>query len=284
MGDNKEADEHRHAVIGNKDNFWLYDSRSGFDLTRPSAADSPHITPRITIQTTTSPITIDPAKTALIVIDMQNFFLSSAIGRPRGAGHNAVEQLVQLAVPAARTAGIRVVWLNWGLTEEDLRGLPPAMMRSFGFEGYQGDKAVAIDKNGNVSHESGTEVLRPGQKRLYKGPGSDMGKIIDPETGEERNGGRFLMRDQWNSALFPPLDKLYEEGQRVAKPPDVWMHKNRMSGMWSSSTPLAKFLAQEGLRTLMFTGVNTDQCVGGTLTDCFNERYFEMSCLVCGVL
>jgi nicotinamidase-related amidase len=32
-----------------------------------------------------------------------------------------------------------------------------------------------------------------------------------------------------------------------------------MSGMWGSTTPLKEFLDKEGIRTLFFTGVNTDQ-------------------------
>jgi nicotinamidase-related amidase len=53
----------------------------------------------------------------------------------------------------------------------------------------------------------------------------------------------------------------------------VWLHKNRMSGMWGASTMCEEFLKKEGIRTLLFTGVNTDQCVGGTYQDCFSKGY-----------
>lgn len=37
--------------------------------------------------------------------------------------------------------------------------------------------------------------------------------------------GRLLMRDQLNSALYGPLQHLYEEGKKTGT--DVWIHKNR---------------------------------------------------------
>ena len=120
MTANGEIPEHVQAVIGNEKSFWLFDSTTGFDLTHPSRPTAPTVVPRVTIQTKTSPVTIDPAKSALVVIDMQNYFLSPALGRARGAGHEALDQLVQHAIPACRKAGIRVIWLNWGLSQQDI--------------------------------------------------------------------------------------------------------------------------------------------------------------------
>lgn len=85
------------------------------------------------------------------------------------------------------------------------------------------------------------------------------------------DAGRLLMRHTWNAALYPPLDRIYEEGRQLQENQDVWIHKNRMSAMWGAKTDLEEFLEKEGLRTLFFTGVNTDQCVGGTLTDAFSK-------------
>ena len=81
------------------------------------------------------------------------------------------------------------------------------------------------------------------------------------------------MRGAWNSALYPPLDRMYEEGTKLSSRSDVWMHKNRMSGMWGAKTECEEFLKKEGIRTLFFTGVNTDQCVAGTHTDSYNKGY-----------
>jgi nicotinamidase-related amidase len=96
--------------------------------------------------------------------------------------------------------------------------------------------------------------------------GTDMGTVHDSETGEEVHVGNMLMRDQWNTALHPPLAAAYS-------PSDAWVHKNRMSGMWGQDPDCEVFLRKEGLRTLLFAGVNTDQCVNGTLTDAFSKGY-----------
>ena len=65
------------------------------------------------------------------------------------------------------------------------------------------------------------------------------------------------MRDQWNSDVTPELRAQYEEGLK-ANPPDVWIHKNRMSELWGDKTLCTEFLDKEGIRTLLFAGVNTD--------------------------
>lgn len=73
---------------------------------------------------------------------------------------------------------------NWGLTEFELKTLPPALARGF-------------RKNGGG------------------GFGSQM----------PGNFGRLLMRDEYNSALYGPLQAEYEAGK--AQGTDVWIHKNR---------------------------------------------------------
>lgn len=46
-----------------------------------------------------------------------------------------------------------------------------------------------------------------------------------------------------------------------------------MSGMWGATTPFEEFLKEHGTRSLLFAGVNTDQCVSGTFTDAFSKGY-----------
>lgn len=263
------------AKVGNAKNFWLYSPTTGFDLTHPATPDAPAITPRVSVSTQTSPIILDPAKSALIVIDMQNYFLSSALGRAKGAGHAACDQLVRHAVPACRKAGIRVVWVNWGLSQEEIDDMPPAVVRAFGFEAVIDGQKVPVDKFGSPRYVGGDKMFEDGaQGKKYSGLGMGMGMVKKPETGgEEVDAGKLLMMDQWNTGLYPPLDKMFEEGKTLATRPDVWIHKNRMSGMWGSNTALEAFLEKEGIRTLLFTGVNTDQCVGGTYQDCFSKGY-----------
>lgn len=277
--------QHRCAVIGNADNFWLFSSQHGFDLTHPTEHDSQPLKPRINLKTTTSPITLSPAKTALVIIDMQNFFLSEAFGRAKGPGHAAAESLVNNAIPAARKAGVRVVWVNWGLTDEDVKSMPPAVKRAFGFETMPGTvvglsspfdeqpNGIAVDKFGDTRHVGANVLLENGKDgRIYRGLGSPCGSVV-MDSGEEVDAGRLLMRDTWNAALYPPLDEVYRQGSRLPSTPDVWIHKNRMSGMWGQSSPLEEFLEDQGIRTLVFAGVNTDQCVSGTLTDAFSKGY-----------
>jgi len=235
MATNGQTPHHR-GVIGSEKNFWLYSSKEGFDLTHPSKPSASTSKPSVTIKTTTTPITVDPAKSALVIIDMQNFFLSPAFGRAKGAGHAALEQLVQHAVPAARKAGMRVIWLNWGLTDQEIKDMPPAITRAFGFEVLNDEEGVLdghkfeargkgtpVDKQGNPVHQGGHTVLEDGKNKKYYGLGAECGTV--EVEGKEIDAGRLLMRDAWNSALCPPLDKMYEEGTKLESLPDVWIHK-----------------------------------------------------------
>ncbi len=74
------------------------------------------------------------------------------------------------------------------------------------------------------------------------------------------------MAGEWNSAIYAPL-------AAVVRPEDVHCAKNRMSGLWTPSQPLWRELEARGLRTAIFTGVNTDQCVLGTLSDAYNAGW-----------
>ncbi|KAL0071856.1 hypothetical protein AAF712_000778 [Marasmius tenuissimus] len=82
--------------------------------------------------------------------------------------------------------------------------------------------------------------------------------------------GRLLVRGERNSDLYGPLQDEFIKGQQAGA--DVWIHKNRMSALWDQ-TALDLFLKENGLKTLLFAGVNTDQCVGGTLIDAYYRGY-----------
>ena len=293
LDDASYTPSHR-ALIGKVPNHWLHSAFPPiFDLTRPAppsfAVPSPESS--IKLSTTTTPVIISPSLTALVIIDMQNFFLSTCLGRRAdGAGNMAGKHLLSTAIPAARKAGIRIIWLNWGLTDADFDGMPPSTMRAFGFESAQDQAAQkrlpqSIDahgvneaaaeklmrqKNGENNAKGLTENGKP--IRIYKGLGSEMGPV-ELENGSMVDGGKLLMRDTWNASLPPALDKAYQSGKVISNKPDVWIHKNRMSGLWGSSTPCTEFLEKEGIKTLLFTGVNTDQCVGGSLQDAFTKGW-----------
>ena len=279
----------RHAVIGPPEgNFWLHSTINGFDLTHPSSPDAQQIHPRLPLQTTTARLTLDPSKTALVIIDMQNFFLSPNLGRSQESnGLKACDKLLRYAVPAARKAGIRITWLNWGLTDEDIRHMPPATLRAFGFETVSVDEPLeskegreaAVDDHGiNANAEETVRTCPPEppfgrNPRLYKGLGSEVGPV-QLDNGTTVQGGRLLMRDQWNSQLYQPLEEARQKGiKSLCEREDVVIHKNRMSGLWGSETLLSNYLQDMGIRSLLFAGVNTDQCVSGTLQDAFTKGY-----------
>ncbi|KXN90056.1 Peroxyureidoacrylate/ureidoacrylate amidohydrolase RutB [Leucoagaricus sp. SymC.cos] len=196
-------------------------------------------------------IRVSKDKCALIAIDMQNFFLHPDL-RNHPKGLDCVQPLLDV-VPKMRELGMKILWVNWGLTDFELKTLPPALARGF-------------------------------QKNGRGGFGSQM----------PGNFGRLLMRDEYNSALYGPLQAEYEAGK--AKGTDVWIHKNRrvferrplpfcrrqvvvayfglrMSGLWGYQSALDLYLRENGIKTLFFTGVNTDQCVLGTLGDAYFRGY-----------
>jgi hypothetical protein len=69
-------DDQGTTVLGNADNFWIWTKESGFDLTHPLTAESKPAEPRIKMKFEMTPITIDPAKTALLIIVYQNYNIS----------------------------------------------------------------------------------------------------------------------------------------------------------------------------------------------------------------
>lgn len=230
-------------VIGGPENFWLCSNKTGFDLTHPPTADHPAIFPRISLKTTTDPVAIDPSKTALVVIDLENYFLSPALGRPKDApSMEVVKKLVQSTIPACRKAGIPVVWLNWGLTDDDINTMPPTILKGFG-----------ADIN-----------FVDGEKRIGS-PGEHIGKLV-LENGTVIDGGRSLIKNQWNTAQYQPLADKADPAQ------DIWIYKNRLSGFWGG-TGIEDTLKARGIRTLLFSGANTDQCVGGSIQDAFTKGW-----------
>ena len=94
--------------------------------------------------------------------------------------------------------------------------------------------------------------MPPNQLHLYKPHGIGVG-LGDPLPG---NGARVLEKDSWAAAVIDELEIL---------PDDIRVDKYRISGFWD--TPLDGILRNLGTKTLLFTGVNTDQCVMASLQD-----------------
>jgi len=99
--------------------------------------------------------------------------------------------------------------------------------------------------------------LPPGVRHVYDPDGASTG-IGDPLPG----GSRVLELGSWSAGLVDEL---------VPEPGDLHVAKYRMSGF--PDTPLDSVLRNLRVDTLLFAGVNTDQCVLATLTDAANLGY-----------
>ncbi|KAF2788953.1 Isochorismatase hydrolase [Melanomma pulvis-pyrius CBS 109.77] len=249
------------TIIGSADNFWLFDEKLGFDITHPSNPDSPLIYPRLTLQTSKTPVTLAPHKTAIVVIGMQNFFLSSAMGREIGSGHAAEQAILEKCIPAARKANIRILWLTWGISNEGLRTVPPMFYRNFG---------LTFIPESNVPANATNKSKQQWQPTVG-GIGQSVGNVT-LEDGTSIDGGRTLMKDQWNTELHGGLANAYNEGSKLS-PADIRFHKETHSGFWGDNTDFARYIKREGLKPLLFAGVNTDQCVLATMQDAAQQGY-----------
>lgn len=94
--------------------------------------------------------------------------------------------------------------------------------------------------------------MPPNQIHLYKNSGAGTG-LGDPLPGGR---GNVLEKGSWAAAVVDELAPL---------PGDIRVDKHRISGFWD--TPLDSILRNLGIRSVLFAGCNTDQCVLHTLTD-----------------
>ena len=106
----------------------------------------------------------------------------------------------------------------------------------------------------NWGNRLDTANLPPSLQYAFKGHPDQAG------IGESlpKNLGPSLVKDSWSAAV---VDELRES----INPEDWWIDKYRMSGF--PGTILDQTLRANGINTLFFAGVNTDQCVLGTMQD-----------------
>lgn len=154
-------------------------------------------------------VVFDTARTALVVIDMQNFFCADD-GNPDKPSRRPLAPLQRL-LPAARAADMPVVWVNWG-TRPDRLNLSPSVQYTF--------------RSGDTKAGPGVS----GVSQLFKG---SKAAEITPELRAEES--------------------------------DVHVDKHRISGF--QDTELDSILRNLDIKTLLFAGVNMDQCVQCTLQD-----------------
>jgi nicotinamidase-related amidase len=188
----------------------------------PAAADMVRARPAprpVVVAASPKPVTLDLARTAMIVVDMQNDFCHpkgwlASIGVDVTPARAPIAPLTRL-LPALRQADVPVIWVNWGV-RPDLANLSPALLHV-----YDG-----------------------------AGAGTGLGQPLPDEAG------RVLTAGSWSAALVDEL---------VPAPQDLHVSKHRMSGFWD--TPLDQILRNRDISTVLFGGVNADQCVLHTLAD-----------------
>jgi len=200
-------------VLGNRRRHWLV-SKDHVDMTAAGPAPK-----RITLEAEPQRITVDLARTAIIIVDMQNDFCSAGgwldhIGVDFTPAREPIEPLNRL-LPALRSEDVPVIWLNWG-NRPDLLNISPSLLHVYNMTG----------------------------------DGVGLGGTV-PATGSA-----VLEKDSWGAAVVDEL---------VIEPSDIRVDKYRMSGFWD--TPLDSILRNLGIDTLLFAGVNLDQCVMTTLQD-----------------
>jgi nicotinamidase-related amidase len=94
--------------------------------------------------------------------------------------------------------------------------------------------------------------ISPGLRHVYNPTGEGVG-LGDPLP---KRGAAVLTADSWAAAIVDELEP---------QPHDIRVDKYRMSGFWD--TPLDSILRNLGKTTLLFGGVNADQCVMTTMQD-----------------
>ena len=94
--------------------------------------------------------------------------------------------------------------------------------------------------------------MAPNQLHIFNKTGKGLG-LGDPL---KHQGTHVLQKDSWSAEVVEELEPHSE---------DIRVDKYRMSGFWD--TPLDSILRNLDIRTIFFSGVNTDQCVMCTLQD-----------------
>lgn len=164
-------------------------------------------------------VIFDAARTAIVVIDMQNDFCHAdgwlgSIGVDVTPARAPIEPLKAL-LPVLRQSDIPVVWVNWG-ARADRANLSPGILHVYNPDGIS--KGI-----GDLLPARGSQVLQAGS---------------------------------WSAAVVEEL---------AIEPGDIRIDKFSMSGF--HDTVLDSVLRNLDVTTVLFAGVNADQCVLCTLQD-----------------
>lgn len=207
-----------HALGSAPHNQWRVNETS-VDFVRTAPIARP-----VAIPATPQDIQLDLARTALVIVDMQNDFCHAegwlaSIGVDVSPGRELIAPISRI-LAEARSAELPVIWVNWG-NRPDLLNLGPSTLH------------------------------------VYNATGAGTG-LGDPLT----NGARVLEAGSWASAI---LDEFGDTSH------DIHVAKFSMSGFWE--THLDAILRNLGVTTLLFAGVNLDQCVLCTFQDASFRGY-----------
>ena len=118
--------------LGVAPNAWMVNAETA-DITRPPLEAKP-----ATLVTETKTLRLDLAKAAILVIDMQNDFCHpdgwlAHIGVDVNPVRQPINPLKNL-LPQLRTAGIPVIWVNWG-NRPDLLNISASLRHVYNFTG-----------------------------------------------------------------------------------------------------------------------------------------------------
>lgn len=188
------------------------------------------VAPRpVTVDAGNRIVTFDLARSAIVVVDMQNDFCHPGgwlahIGVDVAPARRPIAPLSRL-LPRLREARVPVMWLNWGNRPDRLN-------------------------------------LSPALHHVYNPTGEGVG-LGDPLP---HNGARVLEFGSWAAAI---VDELAVDAR------DIQVAKYRMSGF--QDTPLDSILRNLNVTTLLFAGINADQCVLCTLQD---ANFLGYDCLL----
>jgi ureidoacrylate peracid hydrolase len=198
--------------VGNSRTGWIVGDGTA-DLTRKRRPGQ-----SLTVAARPERVVFDTARTALVVVDMQNDFCAPGgwlayIGADASLLAAVVEPISRVA-RVLREAEVPIIFLNWG-NRPDRANLPPSILH------------------------------------VYDPDGSGVG-IGDALP----NGAAVLERGSWSTELVEGLE---------AEAGDIFVDKYRMTGF--VDTELDSVLRNLDVSTLLFAGVNLDQCVYATLMD-----------------
>jgi len=196
------------AILGNYYNYWkLTNNKTTWDLTRSDRLQvtSPKVIPMLGSR---KEAIIEPSRTAMVIVDMQNFFLHPKLSPHATRGRLAVQPTLNM-IKAFRENGMKILWVNWGIDNFDLVTLPPSLLDGF-----------------SRNHEMKTSFC------------TDMGMLTE-DNGIDIDMGKLLCRGSWNAQPWGPLYPEMVEGLDAGT--DFYFDKSKLGCAMPRCFPLHFF-------------------------------------------